>query len=113
MNTTNINEHLKIAIIKNSKVIDCVIMESIDESIINFLIEKNDADSYLDVTDTLEVSIGSIVLGNKVLPFKGSNMDSFIWDSEENCWKPPVPKPETGLWTWDETVVNWVESVVA
>lgn len=112
MNTTNINQHLKIAIIKDSKVVDCIIMESLDESIINFLIEKNNADSYLDATNSLEVSVGSIVLDNKILPIKSRETESFIWDSEENCWKPPVPKPETGLWTWDETMVNWVESVV-
>ena len=70
MDITNVNEHLKIAIIKDLKVVDCVIMEFLDESIINFLIEKNNADSYLDATDTLEVSIGSIVLNNKVLPLK-------------------------------------------
>jgi hypothetical protein len=109
MDITNINAHLKIAIIKDLKVVDCVIMESLDESVINFLIEKYNADSYLDATDTLEVSIGSIVLNNKVLPFKSPEIASFIWDSEENCWKPPVSKPETGMWIWDETVVNWVE----
>ena len=109
MDITNVNEHLKIAIIKDLKVVDCVIMEFLDESIINFLIEKNNADSYLDATDTLEVSIGSIVLNNKVLPFKNPQMESFIWDSEQNCWKPPVPKPETGNWVWSEDVVDWVE----
>jgi hypothetical protein len=109
MDTTNINQHLKVAIIKDSKVVDCVIMESLDENIVNFLLEKNNADSYLDVTNMLEVSIGSIVLDNKVFPFKHPEMESFIWDSEENCWKPPVPKPETGNWVWSEDVVNWVE----
>lgn len=31
------------------------------------------------------------------------------WELDENFdWRPPVPMPEGGLWTWDENSLSWV-----
>jgi uncharacterized membrane protein len=31
------------------------------------------------------------------------------WTLDENYnWQPPVPKPETGYWTWDEPTLSWL-----
>lgn len=34
--------------------------------------------------------------------------DSWLLDEETCLWKPPIAKP-AGNFTWDESVVNWVE----
>ena len=34
--------------------------------------------------------------------------DSWILDPESFLWNPPVPKPETGNWTWNEETVSWI-----
>jgi len=32
------------------------------------------------------------------------------WTLDENFdWQPPTPKPEEGLWYWDEESLNWIE----
>lgn len=37
-------------------------------------------------------------------PFK-----SWVIDPATADWKPPVDRPENGVWVWDESIVNWVE----
>jgi hypothetical protein len=34
---------------------------------------------------------------------------SWILDEETNTFVAPVNKPDSGMWLWDESVVNWVE----
>lgn len=34
---------------------------------------------------------------------------SWIINSENYTWIPPVPKPDSGLWEWDEATVSWKE----
>lgn len=34
---------------------------------------------------------------------------SSIIDIETYSWKHPVPKPDSGLWEWDEETVSWKE----
>lgn len=34
---------------------------------------------------------------------------SWIIDTENYIWKPPVPKPDSGLWEWDEETLSWKE----
>lgn len=45
------------------------------------------------------------------------NNDVFIspkpytsWILDENYdWQPPIPRPELGMWYWDEVTLDWVE----
>jgi hypothetical protein len=33
------------------------------------------------------------------------------WSLDENFdWQPPTPRPEEGLWLWDEATLTWVEA---
>jgi len=33
------------------------------------------------------------------------------WSLNENyAWQPPTPRPEQGLWYWDEATLGWVEA---
>jgi hypothetical protein len=34
---------------------------------------------------------------------------SWIIDVETYTWIPPVPKPDSGMWIWDEPTVSWKE----
>ena len=34
---------------------------------------------------------------------------SWILDEETCLWEPPISKPETGEFIWDEEIQNWVE----
>ena len=34
---------------------------------------------------------------------------SWIPNPEHFIWKAPTPKPDSGMWMWDETIKNWVE----
>jgi len=34
---------------------------------------------------------------------------SWIIDATTYSWIPPVPKPDSGLWEWDESTVSWKE----
>jgi hypothetical protein len=33
------------------------------------------------------------------------------WSLDENFdWQPPTPRPEEGLWVWDEDELKWIEA---
>lgn len=33
------------------------------------------------------------------------------WTLDENFdWQPPIAKPNSGFWLWDENILNWIES---
>lgn len=34
---------------------------------------------------------------------------SWILDKENYQWIPPVEKPDSGMWIWDENTVSWQE----
>jgi hypothetical protein len=34
---------------------------------------------------------------------------SWTWNPQLEVWEPPVPKPETGNWAWDEGTQEWIE----
>ena len=34
---------------------------------------------------------------------------SWVLDEENNTFVSPIPKPDSGMWYWDENVINWVE----
>lgn len=34
---------------------------------------------------------------------------SWIIDTTNYTWVPPIPRPDSGLWIWDEPTVSWKE----
>jgi hypothetical protein len=34
---------------------------------------------------------------------------SWLLNNETAQWEAPVPRPEEGMWSWDEVTVSWVE----
>lgn len=46
-------------------------------------------------------------------PFANEDPDkifnSWVPYPEKFIWKPPIPKPDSGLWKWDEDTGGWVE----
>lgn len=41
------------------------------------------------------------------MPFK--DFPSWIIDLENYRWIPPIAKPDSGMWVWDEETVSWKE----
>jgi hypothetical protein len=35
--------------------------------------------------------------------------DSWLLDEDTCLWDAPVPKPEDGMYTWDEETTSWIE----
>ena len=35
--------------------------------------------------------------------------ESWILNKESYLWEPPIPKPENGLYDWDEATLSWIE----
>ena len=35
--------------------------------------------------------------------------ESWIIDTSNYTWIPPVPKPDSGIWVWDEETISWKE----
>ena len=35
--------------------------------------------------------------------------NSWVLNKETKKWKPPFPKPDSGMWIWDEDTVSWKE----
>lgn len=38
---------------------------------------------------------------------------SWITDTTNYTWKPPVPRPDSGMWEWNEETVSWKEVEIA
>lgn len=34
---------------------------------------------------------------------------SWILNKENRIWEAPIPKPDSGIWVWDENTVSWKE----
>jgi len=34
---------------------------------------------------------------------------SWVLDESTCLWQAPVPMPESGMWSWDETIQSWIE----
>ena len=57
---------------------------------------------YATIGDTYDENLDAFI---RPQPFPSWTLDSDLAD-----WVPPFPKPE-GLWAWDESTQNWVESL--
>ena len=40
---------------------------------------------------------------------KPKEYPSWILDNDICDWIPPIPKPDSGLWEWDEETISWKE----
>lgn len=36
-------------------------------------------------------------------------LDSLVFDEDKCQWVTPIPKPEQGVWYWDDATVSWIE----
>jgi hypothetical protein len=36
----------------------------------------------------------------------------FILDEETGQWNPPIPKPDSGFWEWDDESSTWIETTL-
>lgn len=43
------------------------------------------------------------------MPPRPEEYPSWIIDTENYVWTPPIPKPDSGLWIWDESTISWIE----
>jgi hypothetical protein len=34
---------------------------------------------------------------------------TWILNKETKTWEPPVPKPDSGIWIWDDATISWKE----
>lgn len=37
------------------------------------------------------------------------DLDSLVFDESKCQWVPPIPRPENGIWYWDEATLSWKE----
>lgn len=54
-------------------------------------------------------SPGSPYIEDEDIFLDPSPYPSWILDVEAREWKPPIPKPDSGPWIWDEETVSWKE----
>jgi hypothetical protein len=108
MDTTNVFNNKKFAILKNDLVVNVILLETEDESILSTIIEQENATSYLDVTENIYVGVGSYLVNNEITAVKPQSTPSAVWDSELKAWVPPIPSPGIN-WEWDEELQEWHE----
>lgn len=108
MDTTNVFNNKKFAILKDDLVVNVVLLNNEDESILSTIIEQENATSFLDVTNNIHVGVGSYLVNNEVTSVKPQITPSWVWDSEVQAWVAPIPKPE-GSWDWNEELQEWYE----
>lgn len=101
---SNLFNNKKYAIIKNNKIIDCVLIHPDDvETILPNAIELHQADETIEITGQLSwLGVGCIKddgVWRMSKPY-----DSWVWDGEN--WTAPVPKPE-GNHIWNEALLLW------
>lgn len=53
--------------------------------------------------------IGFIYLEDDDVFISPSPYPSWILNKDNYTWQPPIPKPDSGAWVWDEDSKQWVE----
>lgn len=102
---TNLYNNKKYAIVKNNKVVDCVLIHPDDvDDMLPTAIELHQADEAIEVTGTLNwLGVGCVKYDN-IWRHPRVN-DSWVWG--ESDWEAPIPKPE-GNFMWSEPLLNWI-----
>lgn len=54
-------------------------------------------------------SEGSVYLPDYDIFLEPAPYPSWVPDGENKTWKAPVPKPDSGMWVWDEETLSWKE----
>ena len=54
-------------------------------------------------------TIGSFYNSELDICSTAQDYPSWILDEETYTWIPPIPKPDSGLWVWNEETVSWQE----
>jgi len=102
---TNVFNNKKYAIVKDNKVVDCVLIHADDvESMLPTAIEVNQADEAIEVIDELAWLGVGCVKDNNIWRHPKA-YDSWVWGSQD--WEAPVPKPE-GEHIWNEIMLSWI-----
>lgn len=82
-----------------------------DLSILNTLIPFFNAESAYRMDLTQEVAAVHSTFWNGTRFIHASPHPSWVWNEEENRWKPPFDGPsDDKYYEWDESIVNWVEA---
>lgn len=53
---------------------------------------------------------GSVYIEDLDIFIDPSPYPSWIVDKENKSWKAPKPKPDSGLWYWSESTLDWKET---
>jgi hypothetical protein len=85
-----------------------------DENLLNAIMSDNNAAYYRDTTErSIEVMQGYIYSPDDDIytptEFATRPFNSWNWDTAEHLWVPPIPKPDSGNWIWDENTQSWHE----
>lgn len=101
---TNVFNNKKYAIVKDNKVVDCVLIHPDNvESMLPTAIAVNQADEAIEVIGQLNwLGVNCVKYDNVWRPARV--YDSWVWDDGD--WKAPTPKPE-GNYVWVEELLQW------
>ena len=93
------------ALIKDGTVVNVIVFDNPDASLINAVKEAQDVDNVVLCEDNEEAGIGGTwdelgFIRPKPLP---------SWILVNRVWTAPVAKPTEGEYAWDEPTVSWIE----
>ena len=114
-NTTNVFNNLKIAVIKDTKVIDIILVNSDDfENVKQDFLNHYQANNLVIIdqncNECCRVTIYGFYDGTRFYPEKP--FESWVWNTEENDWVSPAGKSpgvlgQPGGWEWNEELLQW------
>ena len=90
--------------IVDSKVVNVIV--ATEASILNM---NGDFVKISDAANSNHCSIGSSYDKEKNVFIRQKPYESWSLDEETSIWQPPVPKPLTGISTWDEESTSWID----
>ena len=103
---TNVFNNKKYAIVKDNKVVDCVLIHPDDvESMLPTAIEVNQANEAIEVIGELAWLGVGCVKDNNIWRHSKGGYDSWVWGNGD--WEAPIPKPE-GNYIWNEDLIQWI-----
>lgn len=94
-------------LIKNNTVVNIIAVdENTDSSVIEFAKSFYEADTYIEVDDSVIVFIGGLYEQGFFYPPKPSQ--DWIWNHIDNVWQPPMPSIENGIsFIWNPEKMEW------
>lgn len=106
---TNAHNNKKFAFIKNSIVVDIIIIPLNDNEIVETVKELKNADYYIEVPNDDHIpNIGSPVIDGVIYDTK--EYDSWIANPLTRSWEPPIPRPDNdSFYLWNEESKSWIK----